>query len=104
MSLPRDRLLKTITPHHPVLICGPEEIGTATWDRLARDAGGTWRVWLCGASRPFLEAESMYDVVIVGARVAGAPLAFLLARRGYQVLLLDKAKFPSDISSSTLLI
>jgi 2-polyprenyl-6-methoxyphenol hydroxylase-like FAD-dependent oxidoreductase len=46
----------------------------------------------------------MHDVVIVGARVAGAPLAFLLARKGYQVLLLDKAKFPSDIISSTLLI
>jgi 2-polyprenyl-6-methoxyphenol hydroxylase-like FAD-dependent oxidoreductase len=46
----------------------------------------------------------MYDVVIVGARVAGAPLAFLLAKRGYHVLLLDKAKFPSDIRSSTLLI
>jgi 2-polyprenyl-6-methoxyphenol hydroxylase-like FAD-dependent oxidoreductase len=65
---------------------------------------GSWMGWLFGAGQTVLEAASMYDVIIVGARVAGAPLAFLLARRGYRVLLLDKAKFPSDISSSTLLI
>jgi 2-polyprenyl-6-methoxyphenol hydroxylase-like FAD-dependent oxidoreductase len=38
-----------------------------------------------------------YDVIIVGARCAGAPLAMLLARRGARVLLLDRAAFPSDI-------
>jgi 2-polyprenyl-6-methoxyphenol hydroxylase-like FAD-dependent oxidoreductase len=38
----------------------------------------------------------MYDAVIVGARCAGAPTAMLLARRGYKVLLLDRASFPSD--------
>lgn len=38
----------------------------------------------------------MYDVIVVGARVAGSPLAMLLARRGYRVLLLDKSTFPSD--------
>src|SRR3712207_8782848 len=42
----------------------------------------------------------MYDAIIVGARVAGSPLAMLLARRGYRVLLLDKAKFPSDTIST----
>ena len=39
----------------------------------------------------------LYDVIIVGARCAGAPLAMLLARRGAKVLLLDRALFPSDI-------
>ena len=39
----------------------------------------------------------MYDVIVVGARCAGAPLAMLLARKGYRVLLLDRATFPSDI-------
>jgi flavin-dependent dehydrogenase len=39
----------------------------------------------------------MYDAIIVGARCAGAPAAMLLARRGYRVLLVDKASFPSDI-------
>src|ERR1044072_5213806 len=38
----------------------------------------------------------MYDAIIVGARCAGSPLAMLLARKGYRVLLLDKASFPSD--------
>lgn len=42
----------------------------------------------------------MYDAIIVGARVAGAPTAMLLARKGYKVLLLDKANFPSDTLSS----
>ncbi|HVG30176.1 MAG TPA: NAD(P)/FAD-dependent oxidoreductase [Pyrinomonadaceae bacterium] len=38
----------------------------------------------------------MYEAIIVGARVAGSPLAMLLARKGHRVLLLDKATFPSD--------
>ncbi len=41
----------------------------------------------------------MYDVVVIGARCAGAPTAMLLARKGYKVLLLDKSSFPSDIRS-----
>ena len=40
----------------------------------------------------------MYDAIVVGARCAGAPTAMLLARKGYQVLLVDKATFPSDVS------
>lgn len=39
----------------------------------------------------------MYDVIIVGARCAGAPLAMLLARGGAKVLAVDRATFPSDI-------
>ncbi|HEX2701103.1 MAG TPA: FAD-dependent monooxygenase [Acidimicrobiales bacterium] len=46
---------------------------------------------------------SDYDAIIVGARCAGAPTAMLLARRGYRVLLVDKASFPSD-TVSTLVI
>ena len=42
----------------------------------------------------------MYDAIIVGARCAGSPLAMLLARKGYRVLLLDKASFPSDTLST----
>ena len=42
----------------------------------------------------------MYDVIIVGARCAGAPTAMLLGRRGYKVLLVDKARFPSDTIST----
>jgi 2-polyprenyl-6-methoxyphenol hydroxylase-like FAD-dependent oxidoreductase len=42
----------------------------------------------------------MYDVIVVGARCAGAPTAMLLARQGYRVLLLDRAGFPSDTLST----
>jgi len=42
----------------------------------------------------------VYDAIIVGARCAGSPLAMLLARKGYRVLLVDKASFPSDIIST----
>jgi 2-polyprenyl-6-methoxyphenol hydroxylase-like FAD-dependent oxidoreductase len=42
----------------------------------------------------------MWDVVVVGARCAGASTAFLLARRGYKVLLIDRAKFPADTMST----
>jgi 2-polyprenyl-6-methoxyphenol hydroxylase-like FAD-dependent oxidoreductase len=41
-----------------------------------------------------------FDVVIVGARCAGSPLATLLARRGLRVCMLDKARFPSDTPST----
>jgi flavin-dependent dehydrogenase len=37
-----------------------------------------------------------YDVAVVGARCAGSPVAMLLARKGYRVLLVDKAAFPSE--------
>jgi flavin-dependent dehydrogenase len=39
----------------------------------------------------------MHDVIIVGARCAGSPLAMLLARQGVKVLLVDRASFPSEI-------
>ena len=42
----------------------------------------------------------MYDAIVVGARVAGAPTAMLLARKGYRVLLVDQATFPSDTIST----
>ncbi|MFB8280351.1 NAD(P)/FAD-dependent oxidoreductase [Nocardia colli] len=42
----------------------------------------------------------MYDVIVVGARCAGAPLAMLLGRRGYRVLVVDRSGFPSDTLST----
>ena len=43
---------------------------------------------------------TMYDAVVVGARCAGSPTAMLLARKGYRVLLVDQATFPSDTIST----
>jgi 2-polyprenyl-6-methoxyphenol hydroxylase-like FAD-dependent oxidoreductase len=44
--------------------------------------------------------QQVYDAIIVGARCAGSPTAMLLARKGYRVLLLDRATFPSDTVST----
>src|SRR5258706_8851238 len=44
--------------------------------------------------------QTAYDVIIVGARCAGSPTAMLLARKGYRVLLVDRATFPSDTVST----
>ncbi len=41
-----------------------------------------------------------HDVLIVGTRCAGASLAMLLARKGYKVLGVDRAQFPSDTVST----
>jgi flavin-dependent dehydrogenase len=46
----------------------------------------------------------LYDVIIVGARCAGAPTAMLLARNGYRVLLLDQATFPSDVMQNHVVL
>jgi flavin-dependent dehydrogenase len=42
-----------------------------------------------------------YDVIVVGARCAGASLAVYLARRGAKVLVVDKDPLPSDQVIST---
>ena len=44
-----------------------------------------------------------YQAIIVGARCAGSPMAMLLARKGYRVLMVDRATFPSDTLSTHVL-
>src|SRR5690349_5618590 len=41
-------------------------------------------------------SEFEYDAIIVGGRPAGASLAARLGARGVKVMLLDRARFPSD--------
>jgi 2-polyprenyl-6-methoxyphenol hydroxylase-like FAD-dependent oxidoreductase len=41
-----------------------------------------------------------FDVIVVGARVAGAAAGLLLARAGLRVLVVDRAHFPSDTLST----
>src|SRR6478752_7738171 len=43
-----------------------------------------------------------FDVIVVGARCAGSATAMLLARKGYRVLTVDRASFPSDTVSTHL--
>ena len=45
-------------------------------------------------------APHSWDAVIVGGRVAGAVTAIKLARRGHLVLVVDRARFPSDTLST----
>jgi 2-polyprenyl-6-methoxyphenol hydroxylase-like FAD-dependent oxidoreductase len=44
-----------------------------------------------------------FDAIVVGARCAGSPTAMLLARKGYRVLAVDRATFPSDTVSTHIL-
>ncbi len=48
--------------------------------------------------------DPIYDVVIVGARAAGAATAHLLARFGLQVLLVDRGRYGSDTLSTHALM
>jgi len=41
-----------------------------------------------------------YDAIVVGARCAGSPTAMLLARKGYRVLVVDRASLPRDTLST----
>jgi menaquinone-9 beta-reductase len=44
-----------------------------------------------------------FDVIVVGARCAGSPLAASLAARGLRVCVLDRSRFPSDVASTHLI-
>lgn len=60
----------------------------------------------CPAGKSFLLStcrvgpRPAFDVVVVGARCAGSPLAALLARRGLSVAVVEQATFPSDTLST----
>jgi flavin-dependent dehydrogenase len=48
------------------------------------------------------DRQRSHDAIVVGARCAGAPIAMLLARMGYDVVLQDRVHFPSDTVSTHL--
>ncbi len=51
-----------------------------------------------------LRSGASHDVIVVGARAAGAATAMLLAREGLRVLLLDRGPFGSDTLSTHALM
>lgn len=53
--------------------------------------------------RPPGEPGGSWDVIVVGARVAGSATALQLARKGHRVLLVDRNRFPSDTLSTHVL-
>src|SRR5258706_375637 len=80
---------------------------SAQWSRVSRRDGP----WLCSVTTIRYRTENRtvayggnesmgYDVIVVGARVAGASTAMLLARQGLRVLVVDRVSFPSDTISS----
>jgi 2-polyprenyl-6-methoxyphenol hydroxylase-like FAD-dependent oxidoreductase len=55
---------------------------------------------MAAASRTPYASDLEHDVVVVGARCAGAATAMLLARQGLDVAVVDRATFPSDTLST----
>lgn len=53
---------------------------------------------------PNIELEAEYDVVVVGARPAGAGTALLLARHGLRVLVVDRGQYGADTLSTHALM
>jgi 2-polyprenyl-6-methoxyphenol hydroxylase-like FAD-dependent oxidoreductase len=47
-----------------------------------------------------LDVDDEFDIVVVGARVAGSTLAALVGDAGYRVLVVDRAAFPSPTLST----
>src|SRR3954447_9103643 len=48
--------------------------------------------------------RSSYDVIVVGARAAGAATAMLAARAGLRVLVLDRGRYSADTLSTHALM
>lgn len=55
-------------------------------------------------TRPILPSAERYDVVVVGARAAGAATALLLARAGTRVLVVDRSRHGADTLSTHALL
>jgi 2-polyprenyl-6-methoxyphenol hydroxylase-like FAD-dependent oxidoreductase len=47
--------------------------------------------------------DNSYDAIVIGARCAGSTTAMLLARKGFRVLVADRAAFPSDTLSTHII-
>src|SRR4051812_20052806 len=53
-----------------------------------------------GSDLAMSDLRRRHDVVVVGARAAGAATALLLGRQGHDVVLVDRAQFPADTVST----
>ena len=51
-------------------------------------------------TEPTLRRGAAYDVIVVGARAAGAATAMLLARSGLDVLAIERSAFGADTLST----
>jgi flavin-dependent dehydrogenase len=69
---------------------------------FSRSAGMTFQLALNVSTGRVPQMTKAFDAIVVGARCAGSPTAMLLARKGYRVLVVDRASFPSDTVSTHL--
>ncbi|MGB7818280.1 MAG: NAD(P)/FAD-dependent oxidoreductase [Ornithinibacter sp.] len=76
----------------------------ATTTTATSPASGPTRAASPAVTSPDGPAHDDYDVIVIGARPAGAATAMLLARRGLRVLCVDKAAAGSDILSTHSLV
>lgn len=80
---------------------------TAYPDYLHEDPslpGAAASYWLASAKyarRPVLEGDVTADVVVIGAGIAGALIAYELAHAGFDVLVLEKDTVLSDVTGHT---
>jgi 2-polyprenyl-6-methoxyphenol hydroxylase-like FAD-dependent oxidoreductase/DNA-binding CsgD family transcriptional regulator len=117
-------LSAALEEHRLVTAVGPGGVGKTrlAWSVAAalsdRIADGVWYVDLVPVTDPLMIAPAIADVLGLGERAgssaaetvlgsslvnaAGAPTAMLLARRGYRVLVVDRAEFPADTISTHL--
>src|SRR2546423_1230368 len=71
---------------------------------MKSDSGHTTSVWMATADVPTVEplaADASADVCIVGAGVAGLTTAYLLAREGRRVVVLDDGPFGGGMTART---
>jgi 2-polyprenyl-6-methoxyphenol hydroxylase-like FAD-dependent oxidoreductase len=54
--------------------------------------------------QPTINLDQTFDVAVVGARIAGAATAMLLARRGLRVVLIERSRFGVDTLSTHALL
>src|SRR5688572_13541326 len=71
---------------------------------MKSDAGRTTSIWMSTAdlaTRPVLSADVETDVCVVGAGIAGLTTAYLLAREGKRVVVIDDGPIAGGESSRT---
>src|SRR5437763_9855221 len=71
---------------------------------MKTDNGASVSVWMATAdtpSAPLLDADQSADVCIVGAGIAGLTTAYLLARAGQRVIVLDDGPLGGGMTART---
>ena len=74
------------------------------WPRIETETSGEAGAFAAQREGSVMQIRSRYDVIVVGARVAGAATALLLARAGARVLVVDRGTQGLDTLSTHALM